>query len=69
MLLSGLQSLYINDSNRPPNGKIEKSWAPIKFPQFRPDIVTIRIDPRMEKWENHEPYRMPPIWALFRPPM
>ena len=24
MLLSGLQAPYINDSNRPPNGKIEK---------------------------------------------
>ena len=68
VLLSGLQALYINDSNRPPN-KMKQSWAPFKSPQFRPDIVAIRIGPRMEKWKIMSPYRMPPIWALSRPPM
>ena len=67
--LSGLQALYINDSNGPPNGKIEKSWASIKSPQFRPNIVAIRIGLRMENHEIMSPYRMPPIWALFRPPV
>ena len=31
--------------------------------------VTTRIDLRMENHETMSPYRMPPIWALFRPPM
>ena len=64
--LSGLQAPYINDSNRPPNG-IKQPWAPFKSPQFRPDIVAIRIGPQMENHETMSPYRMPPIWALFRP--
>ena len=55
MLLSDLQVPYINDLNRPSNEKSKKSWAPIKSLQFRLDIVAIRIGPRMEKWENHEP--------------
>ena len=69
MLLSNLQASYFNDLKRPPNGKIEKPWAPIKSPQFRPDIVAIRIGPRMEKWKTMSPYRITSIWALFRPPM
>ena len=44
MLLSDLQTLYINDLNRFSNEKSKKSWVSIKFLQFRLDIVTIRID-------------------------
>ena len=69
MLLSGLQAPYINDLNRPPNGKSKKPWAPIKSRQFRLDIVAIRIGPRMEKWENHEPLSnalyMSPFQAFY----
>ena len=48
---------------------MKQLWAPFKAPQFRPDIVAIRIGPQMENHEAMSLYRMPPIWALFRPSM
>ena len=69
MSLFYLQTLYIKDLNEFSNEKIEKPWVPIKSPQFRPNIVAIRIDPRMKNDETMSPYRMPPIWAFFRPPI
>ena len=66
MLLSGLQAPYINDLNRPPNGK-SKNHGPLSNP-FNSGPIQQRFE-QAPKWKNRKtmsPYRMPSIWALFR---